>query len=357
MGLRKNQASLTSQEKQAFVNAVLAQKQKPSRLHPDAPDRSRYDDLVEVHLNAMNVMHGTPPVPSWGHMAAAFGPWHRVLLLEFELELQAFDPSVTIPYWDWTVDRSAADSLWKADFLGGNGSGADGRVSDGPFAGQQGQWKIVVMDAQGTPDFLTRRLGQHPTAPALPSAAQQHRVLSRLPYDIAPWDDMLRDDNDPAMWQGFRIGLEIALHNLVHRWVGGNMMDATSPNDPVFWLHHCNCDRLWSLWQFQHSGTAGYLPGGGGPIGHNLNDHMIFHEVGEPAPWNTVYRPRDVLDHRTLDVSYDSDPPDAPPITSPSVVVEPFEGRIAPPHRHRHALPMFTIPSEIAALRDLGLEP
>ena len=23
----------------------------------------------------------------------------------------------------------------------------------------------------------------------------------------------------------------------------------TSPNDPVFFLHSCNLDRLWNLWQ------------------------------------------------------------------------------------------------------------
>ena len=90
MGLRKNQASLDAAEKSAFVEAVLAQKLRPSRLHPGAADRSRYDDFVEVHLNAMAVMMQMPPAPSWGHMAAAFCPWHRVLLLEFERELQSW---------------------------------------------------------------------------------------------------------------------------------------------------------------------------------------------------------------------------------------------------------------------------
>jgi hypothetical protein len=22
-----------------------------------------------------------------------------------------------------------------------------------------------------------------------------------------------------------------------------------SPNDPLFWLHHANVDRLWAIWQ------------------------------------------------------------------------------------------------------------
>ena len=63
------------------------------------------------------------------------------------------------------------------------------------------------------------------------------------------------------------------IHNRVHRWVGGNMVSAASPNDPIFWLHHANIDRLWVTWQRQHPGSP-YLPNGGGPLGHNLNDAM-----------------------------------------------------------------------------------
>jgi tyrosinase len=35
-------------------------------------------------------------------------------------------------------------------------------------------------------------------------------------------------------------------HNTVHMFVGGNTMPnpAISPNDPMFWLHHANVDRL-----------------------------------------------------------------------------------------------------------------
>jgi tyrosinase len=275
-----------------------------------------------------------------------------VLLLEFERELQAVDPSVTIPYWDWTVDRMPTSTLWQANFLGGNGTGSDDRVADGPFAGQNGRWRITIADEVGSPDFLRRNMGGQDTARNLPTSDLQQRVLTRTPYDTEPWDDMLRNENDPAAWGGFRIGLEIPLHNLVHRWVGGNMLDMSSPNDPVFWLHHCNCDRLWSLWQFQHPGTAGYLPGAAGPLGHNFNDTLIFQADGAIAPWDSTYQPAALLDHRTHGVRYDTDPPGAPPVAPPSLVAEPFAAGPPVPHRHRHELPMFALPAEIAALRD-----
>ncbi|NUO64667.1 MAG: hypothetical protein HOQ12_06860 [Gemmatimonadaceae bacterium] len=38
-------------------------------------------------------------------------------------------------------------------------------------------------------------------------------------------------------------------HGAVHIACGGNMTQfATAGQDPIFWLHHCNIDRLWEVW-------------------------------------------------------------------------------------------------------------
>jgi tyrosinase len=51
---------------------------------------------------------------------------------------------------------------------------------------------------------------------------------------------------------------------------------ATSPNDPSFWLHHANVDRLaenwWALNEYE------FLPVTGGPIGGNIDDTMSPYE-------------------------------------------------------------------------------
>lgn len=75
----------------------------------------------------------------------------------------------------------------------------------------------------------------------------------------------------------------------------------SSPNDPVFWLHHCNIDRLWVKWQQQHPNEV-YLPQSGGPQGQNVNDLM--------PPWSNV-RVSAVLDHRRLGYVYDTENPTA----------------------------------------------
>jgi tyrosinase len=87
-------------------------------------------------------------------------------------------------------------------------------------------------------------------------------------YDAAPWSE-----ND-SLTSSFRRWLE-NYHNQVHNLVRGDMISGTSPNDPIFWLHHCNVDRIWAAWQALHP-QAIYLPKSGAPLGHNLNDPMLY---------------------------------------------------------------------------------
>ena len=309
MIIRKNAKTLSVEDKRAFVAAVLGLKHRPSRLHPDDATRSRYDDFVEVHLNAMDAMM-MGHVPNWGHLSAAFGPWHRVLLNHFETELRLIEPTAAIPYWDWT-DNASTQAVFTADLLGGNGRGEDGQVMDGPFAFAQGQWPVVVKDDTTNPSFLTRRFGSDPSATALPTDAMQSDVMALGRYDESPWYDNLRQTPTQRSRADdlFRFRLEYDLHNLVHRYIGGHMVLAASPNDPVFWLHHCNLDRLWSTWETAHAGTAlPYEPVHNGPSGQSGDSALIYHFASSPPPWLGDSKPQDVYDSRSqLGVGYDTD--------------------------------------------------
>src|SRR3954452_12410796 len=83
-------------------------------------------------------------------------------------------------------------------------------------------------------------------------------------YDLAPWNETAGVvPTSQQVLSSFRKSLERLLHDGVHGWVGdawevvggiprdgGHMsFPAVSVNDPVFWLHHCNVDRIWSVWQ------------------------------------------------------------------------------------------------------------
>ncbi|RZU49139.1 tyrosinase [Krasilnikovia cinnamomea] len=266
MGVRKNQRDLTTTEKRAFVNAVLELKK-----------RGRYDEFVRTHNNF--ILSDTDNGNRVGHRSPSFLPWHRQFLLDFERALQAIDASVNLPYWDWTVDRDTTSSLWSADFLGGNGRDSDGQVTTGPFAFSAGNWVINVRT--DSRNYLRRALGtgQRP----LPTADDVRSVLSQTTYDVSPWNSTSTSGfrNLVEGWRGPN------LHNRVHVWVGGDMTSGTSPNDPVFWLHHCHIDKLWSDWQKAHP-SSGYLPTRATTNVVALNGTM--------APWNNV-RPADMLDH------------------------------------------------------------
>lgn len=134
----------------------------------------------------------------------------------------------------------------------------------------------------------------------LPTAPEVENALNVVPYDRAPWHFQ-----SGVGGGSFRAGLEGGIHNPGHMWTGGSMMAMSSPNDPVFWLHHCNIDRLWALWQQRNPGSS-YLPPSGTPRvvrGHALDDPM--------RPWDQEANPptpSKVLDHQALGYSYDTDP-------------------------------------------------
>ena len=290
MRIRKNVRHLTSTEMSRFVDAVIGLKAKPSVLHPGNPTRNRYDDYPEIHMNAMMAN------PGWAHRRPAFFPWHRVMLLAFENDLVAIDSSVTIPYWDWP---DPASNPLTAAFLGGDGDPADSeKVKTGAFAHDgPNAWTLSVTDNSGDPDFLQRSFGTDPTAMTLPTSADVDTALNIDYYDSYPWANSS---------SGLRANVEISLHNVVHRWLAGTMGMMTSPNDPVFWLHHCNIDRLWAVWQRMHPGASPFQPVTGAAQGHNLMDPMIFN-ANPPPPWPGTFTPASVVEHHALGYQYDDE--------------------------------------------------
>jgi hypothetical protein len=106
-----------------------------------------------------------------------------------------------------------------------------------------------------------------------------------------------RDLVDPASSNSFSFQLESNPHNNGHGWLGGWMQFCQrSPQDPIFWLFHCDIDRYWARWQFTQnrydftgSDATSYLPndayatGSDSPLGHHLLDSMW--------PWNNLTGP------------------------------------------------------------------
>ena len=275
---------------------------------------STYDAFVLWHYIAMNTMTPRSPNPrgrNSAHRGSIFLPWHRFMLLLFEQHLQRVlqDPSFGLPYWDWAADGDQPQSaqrrsaLWKATGIGG-----DGNVSTGPFAFKANDpTSFRVFFAEDTVTgrltlvssgrALARQLGLG--LATLPTSADvTHALRPQRKYDVPDWD--VASDGFRNELEGWPlVGGGAFLHNRVHVWVGGDMGPGTSPNDPVFYLNHCNVDRVWEAWM-QRYGRS-YLPiatSPGAPVGHRLTDTITS------LVTTTTTTPKDMLNVGSL-YSYD----------------------------------------------------
>ena len=81
------------------------------------------------------------------------------------------------------------------------------------------------------------------------------RGSTGVPMDeagLSPVPSLQITHYDPqGVAQGFNDFLDSDLHGHIHVTVGNTRGMGRVPwaaNDPIFWLHHCNIDRLWASW-------------------------------------------------------------------------------------------------------------
>jgi tyrosinase len=248
---------------------------------------STYDLFTAWHHLAMGRF--TPPTQgdrNAAHSGPAFLPWHRLMMILLELNLQRVtgDDSLGLPYWDWAADGDldpAAQpqaALWQPDALGGTGS----PVADGPFTPDKYRVRIESassVELRATDRGLRRDLGGDSNAPTLPTSDDVKATLDSDPYDDPPWNR--RPGGLRNRLEGWR---PFGMHNKVHVWVGGDMGPASSPNDPVFYLNHCNVDRIWEGWMSRH-GRSYEPPQSASPdlAGHRMNDPLYSILIQTPV--------------------------------------------------------------------------
>jgi hypothetical protein len=209
---RKNAATATAAERDAYRDAILAIGTQPGFVFPD---RSYWHKQDQVHEFGPANRHGT----------SAFLPWHREFVNRYEVLLQEANPLVTLLYWDWTTDPSG---LFNSTFMGASGSGPGTAPIGPPFHPAVGPTLF--------PPAVVRDLGGHPSAPA-PTGTTDASVLAQATY--AP--------------TGFNQFIETNPHNYSHVYIGGLGGDMssvpTATEDPFFFMLHGNVDRLWAQWQ------------------------------------------------------------------------------------------------------------
>jgi tyrosinase len=233
--IRKNANTLTPGERDRFVSAF-------AQLNNQGA--GRFTDFRDMHVEISLRQ---------SHRAAGFLPWHRAYLLDLERELQAIDASVALPYWRF--DRPAPN-IFTREFLG-------------------------VADSTGTVQF-------HPSNPLLFWRTDDMQGIDRLPLfntGVTP-PNLFNETQTLGLGNQYRAfrAMEGNPHGFAHTSFDGFIADAaTAPKDPLFFLLHCNADRLWAKWQrrfgrFDPSVAASYDSNPANRLGHNLPDTMW--------PWN-----------------------------------------------------------------------
>jgi tyrosinase len=257
--LRRDVQSLDPSD--AFFSKYASAVQKMHALPGSDPRNWRNQALI--HIN--HCPHGT----------SSFVHWHRHYILNFELICGQLigDPDFALAYWNWSAkDGIIPDPFFDVDQL-------NVQFLNDPSNAQSDNWSPAPVNTVGT-----RALSKGQGLQDDPDAGQ---VFTQ---------DFIDGIKQATQFAVFTGQLEGSPHNNGHVITGGgngHMVNGMSPLDPIFWLHHCNIDRIWAEWQTAGNTTPGF----------NLNyNNQFVNGAGQPATASSA----SALNFAAMNYSYDT---------------------------------------------------
>ncbi|KAK6068385.1 hypothetical protein SCUP234_11186 [Seiridium cupressi] len=215
--------SYSDTDRHAFVAAFQCLIKAPASGN-FPPAANRYEDLVRVHQMMTDTIHGNN----------IFLYWHRYYVWTLEQIMReecGFDRA--FPWWDETLDAGAfaASSIFTADFFGSlPAATADNQgtcITDGGFANTVCH---IGPGTSSTDHCLSRAVNETLTAQCNA--------------------DFVNTCNSRTAYPDMENCAELGPHAFGHNGVGSVMADvSSSPEDPVFFLHHLFIDRNFWVWQ------------------------------------------------------------------------------------------------------------
>jgi len=184
-------------------------------------------------------IHGTATDPQLqlanqcDHDTWYFLPWHRMYVFRFEQIVRQTIVGLggprdwALPYWNYTdPNQRALPAAFKVPGDASNPLFVDDRA---PGINDEGE---LPERSVSTDLALSQRVFVTPEAGGSGFGGPQAGPVPLL-SGVGPASGML----------------EATPHDTVHSMVGGWMGDLfTAAQDPIFWLHHANIDRLWDVW-------------------------------------------------------------------------------------------------------------
>lgn len=229
--VRKSFKNLTAAELAAFKNGVAVMKSRATN------DPTSWAYQAAIHGTTL-----TPTQTAWNtcqHNITHFFSWHRMELCFFERILRKASgmPSLGLPYWNYS---DSADP--NARFL--------------PAA--------FRTPANATNPLFTANRNANINNGTGQLSASAVSLAQAIP--------------GPIPFYTFSGNVNGTPHGAVHGGIGGGMGSVpTAALDPIFWLHHCNIDRLWNRWLAGGGGRAN--PPSTDTVWHNTK-FTFFDEFG-----------------------------------------------------------------------------
>lgn len=287
--MRKEWRELTRTEQASWINAVKCLNATPrsgnlvppvnltgsayyNQIAPMTDDSTYYDELTYVHMNLNPTIHNT----------GLFLPWHRQYVQAWTDALRTKCGYTGVsPYWAWEQDAAYFEngSIWSSEPVTGLGSWGDPTddytIKDGAFTDLSFAYPVPHKPHRHYIPF--------------PYMAPAGVDPSLYPYDtfkganltFTPSEVQNLLNQPTGNFKAFQYYMEQAqsMHTSVHMILGGDLgglcpagSDVTncpfsgaptiSPNEPMFFLHHGNIDRLWWLWQQKNANNNWAFAGG-----------------------------------------------------------------------------------------------
>jgi len=214
------------------------------RVRRDIGELAFDDPILETYREAVAAMQALPADDprNWVNQAQIhldfcphgnwfFLPWHRAYLGAFEAICRDLtgDNDFALPYWDWAKDPQVPAAFYEPEWNGGLNPLVNNTREVGPD-------NTIPLDSTGCEVIES--------------------ILDETDFELfASGQPFSQNSTDTAFQraQGSSGDLERTPHNDVHVFVRGDMITFMSPLDPVFWLHHCNVDRVWALWNSRNN--------------------------------------------------------------------------------------------------------
>jgi tyrosinase len=235
---------------------------------------------------------GPQPVPGSGwsgyctHGSVLFPTWHRPYVALYEQVLQAHAVQIAgkyttsdkaqyqaaaanlrAPYWDWAANAvPPAEVISKTSLTVTGPNGQPLTVNPNPLYGYNFRGGANNFPAPYSVWKKTLRHATNDTASAVNNVQELISTLQSSQEDIttSTYNMLTRVTTWPAFSNhtpgdgGSTSNSLEAIHDGIHVDVGGDgfMSDpSVAGHDPIFFLHHCNVDRMLALWQAINPGV------------------------------------------------------------------------------------------------------